>query len=69
MRRRPMSRPHLSRSRPLRRAGPLFVLDFRLAFRTSADADGAAGAPGLELGGVPLTAMQAITDDAYVALL
>lgn len=49
--------------------GPLFVLDFRLAFRTSADADGAAGAPGLELGGVPLTTMQAITDAAYLALL
>lgn len=49
--------------------GPLFVLDFRLAFRTSADADGAAGAPGLELGGVPLKTMQAITDSAYVALL
>jgi hypothetical protein len=49
--------------------GPLFVLDFRLAFRTSADADGAAGAPGLELGGVPLTTMQAITDAAYQALL
>jgi len=49
--------------------GPLFVLDFRLAFRTSADADGAAGAPGLELGGVPVTTMQAITDAAYVALL
>lgn len=49
--------------------GPLFVLDFRLAFRTSADADSADGGPGLELGGVPLTTMQAITDDAYVALL
>ncbi len=49
--------------------GPLFVLDFRLAFRTSADADGAAGAPGLELGGVPLTTMQAITDAAYLSLL
>lgn len=49
--------------------GPLFMLDFRLAFRTSADADGPAGAPGLELGGVPLTTMQAITDAAYVALL
>mgnify|MGYP001212071402 CR=1 FL=1 len=49
--------------------GPLFVLDFRLAFRTSADADGEAGAPGLELGGVPLQTMQAITDAAYVALL
>lgn len=49
--------------------GPLFVLDFRLAFRTSADADGASGAPGLELGGVPLKTMQAITDAAYVALL
>jgi hypothetical protein len=49
--------------------GPLFVLDFRLAFRTSADADGVAGAPGLELGGVPVTTMQAITDAAYVALL
>ena len=49
--------------------GPLFMLDFRLAFRTRADADGPAGAPGLELGGVPLTTMQAITDAAYVALL
>lgn len=49
--------------------GPLFVLDFRLAFRTSADADGAAGAPGLELGGVPLKTMQALTDLAYTALL
>jgi len=49
--------------------GPLFMLDFRLAFRTRADADGPAGAPGLELGGVPLTTMQAITDTAYVALL
>jgi hypothetical protein len=49
--------------------GPLFVLDFRLAFRTSADAGSADGAPGLELGGVPLTTMQAITDGAYVALL
>jgi hypothetical protein len=49
--------------------GPLLVLDFRLAFRTSADADGAAGAPGLELGGVPLTTMQAITDAAYLSLL
>jgi hypothetical protein len=49
--------------------GPLFMLDFRLAFRTSADADGASGAPGLELGGVTLKTMQAITDTAYVALL
>jgi hypothetical protein len=49
--------------------GPLFMLDFRLAFRTRADADGPAGVPGLELGGVPLTTMQAITDAAYVALL
>lgn len=49
--------------------GPLFVLDFRLAFRTSADTDGAAGAPGLELGGVPLTTMQALTDAAYLSLL
>ncbi|MGK2943055.1 MAG: hypothetical protein ACSLFJ_15505 [Immundisolibacter sp.] len=49
--------------------GPLFVLDFRLAFRTSADPDGKDGAMGLALGGVPLTVMQAITDNAYVALL
>ncbi len=49
--------------------GPLFVLDFRLAFRTSADPDGKDGALGLALGGVPLTIMQAITDNAYVALL
>ena len=49
--------------------GPLFVLDFRVAFRTRADPDGAAGTAGVELGGVPLTAMQRITDDAYLALL
>ncbi len=49
--------------------GPLFVLDFRLAFRTSADPDGKDGGMGLALGGVPLTVMQAITDNAYVALL
>ena len=55
--------------RPATPRGPLFVLDFRLAFRTSADADGAAGAPGLELGGVPLKTMQALTDLAYTALL
>lgn len=54
---------------PVSPRGPLFVLDFRLAFRTTADADGAAGAPGLELGGVPLTTMQAITDAAYLSLL
>jgi hypothetical protein len=49
--------------------GPLFVLDFRVAFRTHADPDGTAGAAGVELGGVPLTAMQRITDEAYLALL
>ena len=49
--------------------GPLFVLDFRLAFRTRADVDGAGGAPGVELAGVRLTTLQAITDAAYVALL
>jgi hypothetical protein len=53
-----------------RQAGPpLFVLDFRLAFRTRADVDGADPAPGVELTGVRLTAMQAITDAAYLALL
>lgn len=49
--------------------GPLFVLDFRVAFRTHADPDGAAGGSAVELGGVPLTAMQRITDEAYLALL
>jgi hypothetical protein len=53
-----------------RQAGPpLFVLDFRLAFRTRADVDGAGAAPGVELTGVRLTAMQAITDAAYLALV
>ncbi len=67
----PVSKPPATDSPPPAAAprGPLFVLDFRLAFRTSADADGADGAPGLELGGVRLTTMQAITDAAYVALL
>lgn len=49
--------------------GPLFVLDFRLAFRTRADVDGAGAAPGVELAGVRLTTLQAITDAAYLALL
>lgn len=48
---------------------PLFVLDFRLAFRTRADVDGAGPAPGVELTGVRLTAMQAITDAAYLGLV
>jgi hypothetical protein len=48
---------------------PLFVLDFRLAFRTRADVDGAGAAPDVELTGVRLTAMQAITDAAYLALV
>lgn len=52
---------------PVAARGPLFMLDFRLAFRTRAA--GPDGAPGLELAGVPLTTLQAITDAAYVALL
>jgi hypothetical protein len=48
---------------------PLFVLDFRLAFRTRADVDGAGTAPGVELTGVRLTAMQAVTDAAYLGLV
>jgi len=65
----PTAKPEAADSPAPAPRGPLFMLDFRLAFRTRADADGPAGAPGLELGGVPLTTMQAITDAAYVALL
>ncbi|MBC7161307.1 MAG: hypothetical protein H5U26_04270 [Immundisolibacter sp.] len=65
----PAARPEAAEKPAQSPRGPLFMLDFRLAFRTRADADGPAGAPGLELGGVPLTTMQAITDAAYVALL